>query len=84
MAEKRRTKDLFTDMTDYRKSEPAQPTTEPIGYEPLKQRQIRMSDNDWQALKAHFKGKGISVSGGIRMVLKRYIHEEIPLLGPTS
>lgn len=40
---------------------------------PLKVRNIRMSDADWNRLKHFFQERGISVSAGIRMVVREYL-----------
>lgn len=40
---------------------------------PLKVRSIRMSDADWTRLKHFFNERGISVSAGIRMVVREYL-----------
>jgi hypothetical protein len=40
---------------------------------PLKVRNIRMSDADWNRLKRFFQERGISVSAGIRMVVREYL-----------
>jgi len=44
--------------------------------EPLKQRQIRMSDTDWTWLQRHFLSKGLTISAGLRMIVKEYMSKE--------
>lgn len=39
---------------------------------PLKVRNIRMSDADWNRLKHFFGERGISVSAGIRIIVREY------------
>lgn len=53
-----------------RKSEPDPPGPMPI-------RNIRISESDWQLLQQHFGSKGLSVSAGIRMVLREYLMKTI-------
>lgn len=40
---------------------------------PLKVRNIRMSDADWNRLKHFFGERGISVSAGIRMIVREHL-----------
>ncbi len=42
----------------------------------MKLHQIRMLDQHWTILAAHFKGQGISTSAGIRQVLLRYMQDQ--------
>ena len=42
---------------------------------PLKVRNIRMSDTDWTRLKQFFAHRGISVSSGIRMIVREYLRQ---------
>jgi hypothetical protein len=51
-----------------RKSEP-----DPPG--PMLIRNIRISESDWQLLRQHFGSKRLSVSAGIRMVVKDYLQQ---------
>ena len=37
---------------------------------------IRMMPADWEALKQHFEADGLTISAGIRSVLKRYMRDE--------
>ena len=39
-------------------------------------RQIRISDADWNELKRHFEARGLTVSAGIRMIVKEYLRGE--------
>ena len=48
---------------------------DPAPREPLVQRQVRLTDSDWKALQAHFQDRGLSVSGGIRFVLREYMRK---------
>ena len=41
----------------------------------LKIRNIRMADSDWKMLKAHFGARGLSVSAGIRFIVKEYLRQ---------
>jgi hypothetical protein len=43
--------------------------------ERLKIRNIRMADSDWKMLKAHFTARGLSVSAGIRFIVKEYLRQ---------
>jgi predicted DNA binding CopG/RHH family protein len=43
--------------------------------EKLKIRNIRMSDSDWERLKSHFAARGLSVSAGIRFIVKEYLRQ---------
>ena len=43
---------------------------------PLKQHKIWLSAEDYQALKDHFRDKGLGVSAGIRTVLLDYLRGE--------
>jgi predicted DNA binding CopG/RHH family protein len=43
--------------------------------ERLKIRNIRMADSDWKMLKAHFAARGLSVSAGIRFIVKEYLRQ---------
>ena len=49
-------------------------TTHDVG--PLKKRHIRIADNDWQRLQDYFSSQGLSVSAGIRMIIKQYMSRE--------
>ena len=40
---------------------------------PLRVRNIRMSDADWNRLKHFFGERGISVSAGIRMIVREHL-----------
>jgi len=40
---------------------------------PLKVRNIRMSDPDWNRLRHFFGERGISVSAGIRMIVREHL-----------
>ena len=42
----------------------------------LKQRNIRMSDNDWILLRNHFQRKCLSISAGLRMIAKDYMEQQ--------
>jgi predicted DNA binding CopG/RHH family protein len=48
---------------------------DPKKKELLKQRIFRISDSDYNALKKHFDARGISISGGIRMIAKDYLNK---------
>ncbi len=37
---------------------------------------VRFQEEDWQALKQHFKNKGIPVSTGIRGIVKDYLNDQ--------
>jgi predicted DNA binding CopG/RHH family protein len=39
----------------------------------LKISNIRMADSDWEKLKAHFAARGLSVSAGVRFIVKEYL-----------
>jgi hypothetical protein len=52
---------------------PLKPSQDTNGPMPI--RNIRISDHDWTYLQNHFKHKGLSVSAGIRMVLRDYINQ---------
>lgn len=39
----------------------------------LKRYDVRFDPNDWEWLKQHFRAKGLTVSAGLRMVIKQYI-----------
>jgi hypothetical protein len=52
------------------------PNLDPGEKEPLRQRQIRMSDSDWNRLRECFERKGISISSGIRMIIREYLARE--------
>jgi predicted DNA binding CopG/RHH family protein len=43
--------------------------------ERLKIRNIRMADSDWEKMKAHFAARGLSVSAGIRFIVKEYLRQ---------
>lgn len=43
--------------------------------ERLKIRNIRMADSDWKRLKEHFATRGLSVSAGIRFIVKDYLRQ---------
>ena len=43
---------------------------------PMKVRNIRVSDEDWQALGDHFRDRGIALTAGIRMILRDYMKRE--------
>ena len=47
-----------------------------IPLEPMKPRLIRMHDRTWNALRAHFRAQGLTVSAGIRQVLHAWMGEE--------
>lgn len=40
----------------------------------LKRYDVRLDPDDWEWLKAHFKTRGLSVSAGLRMIVKEYIN----------
>jgi hypothetical protein len=44
-------------------------------HERLKIRNIRMADSDWKRLKDHFAARGLSVSAGIRFIVKEYLRQ---------
>jgi predicted DNA binding CopG/RHH family protein len=44
--------------------------------ERLKIRNIRMAESDWEKLKAHFATRGLSVSAGIRFIVKEYLRQQ--------
>jgi len=46
---------------------------QPQKKELLNQRIFRISDTDYKSLKKHFEEKGLSISGGIRMIVKEYL-----------
>ena len=41
----------------------------------MKLHQVRMLDQHWNILSAHFKAQGLSTSAGIRQVLLKYMNE---------
>ena len=41
----------------------------------LKIRNIRMADSDWEKLKAHFGARGLSISAGVRFIVKEYLRQ---------
>ena len=43
------------------------------GSAPVRERRVRMSDEDWEWLRAHFEAKGIAVSAGLRMIVREYM-----------
>jgi len=43
--------------------------------ERLKIRNIRMADSDWEKLKAYFAARGLSISAGIRFIVKEYLRQ---------
>jgi hypothetical protein len=43
---------------------------------PMKKYHIRMEPKDWEALQRHFEADGLTVSAGIRMVIKKYMRDE--------
>ena len=43
--------------------------------ERLKIRNIRMADSDWKRLKDHFSDRGLSISAGIRFIVKEYLRQ---------
>ena len=43
--------------------------------ERLKIRNIRMANSDWKRLKEHFAARGLSVSAGIRFIVKEYLRQ---------
>jgi hypothetical protein len=49
-------------------------TTEGSGV--MKERNIRLPDRDWQLLKVHFDGMGLSLAAGVRMALSKYMTGE--------
>ena len=51
------------------------PTKDPQGNK-LQKYHIRLSPDDYQALKGHFASRGIPVSTGIRSVLKDYLNRQ--------
>ena len=53
-----------------------QKPTEKSTYATLKRYDIRFNPDDWEALKQHFSGQGLTVSAGIRMVVKKYMQQE--------
>lgn len=42
----------------------------------LKPLLIRLGENDIERLKTHFRSKGLSMSAGLRMVIKSYMNRE--------
>ena len=45
--------------------------------DPLEIFTMRLTRNDRQILKQHFRSMGINLGTGIRMILRKYIKEEI-------
>lgn len=43
--------------------------------ERLKIRNIRIADSDWKRLKEHFSARGLSISAGIRFIVKEYLRQ---------
>ena len=43
---------------------------------PLEKHHIRVHRGDWKALQEHFEARGIPVSTGIRMLIRKYMTEE--------
>ena len=41
--------------------------------ENMKQHNFRMKQSEWNRLKIHFHEKGVSIAGGLRMVLLDYM-----------
>lgn len=41
--------------------------------EPMTIHNFRMKNSDWQRLKKHMQGKGISVGSGLRMIVLEYL-----------
>lgn len=44
--------------------------------ERMSQHNFRMRQAEWERLKDHFQNKGISLAGGVRMVLLEYMRRE--------
>ena len=42
----------------------------------LKRYDVRFHPDDWDALKRHFSAKGLSISAGLRMIVKEYMNRE--------
>ena len=42
----------------------------------LKRYDVRFAPDDWKWLKSHFRTKGLTVSAGLRMIVKEYIGRE--------
>lgn len=42
----------------------------------LKRYDVRFNPDDWQALKMHFESQGLTISAGLRMIVKRYMKDE--------
>ena len=64
-------KDTTTDpqATDERPTRDVQKT-------PLERYQFRLHPEDWRRLQDHFEARGISVSAGIRMIIREYLDRE--------
>ena len=44
--------------------------------EALTKYHVRFNPDDWQWLKEHFEGKGLTVSAGLRMIAREYQQRE--------
>jgi|GEM_PF-2839871 hypothetical protein len=42
----------------------------------LKRYDVRFNPDDWEWLKQHFEAKGLTVSAGLRMIVKEYLTKE--------
>jgi hypothetical protein len=79
-----KTKDLISQMipqtTHEQPTETPQKTHESTTDTPqrgaMEKYNIRMLPTDWEALKRHFEAKGLTISAGLRMVLKEYMSKE--------
>lgn len=44
-------------------------------WENMRQHNFRMKQSEWNRLKDHFQSKGLSVAGGVRMILLEYMEK---------
>ena len=44
----------------------------------LKRYDVRFNPDDWEWLKQHFQAKGLTVSAGLRMIVKEYMNRGEP------
>lgn len=67
--------DLMGDYTEKPEQQAIAPPIEPQK-ENLKQHNFRMKDTEWNRLKIHFQGKGLSIAAGLRMIILEYMKKE--------
>ena len=77
--EKDAIKDIFevnlkAPQTTHKSIENDPQTTHNVG--PLVKRHIRITDDDWQRLQIHFRSQSLTISAGIRMIIKEYMERE--------